>query len=509
MKSKRKTLPELETEMPIDTTQPTVSGTLKAPMRGDDVKVLQKELFRRKYLKNEEDIDGIFLAVTTTALKQFQKENELTADGIAGALTLSKLGIAVKQVNPPLPVDPAQNPFKYADGTPEFYLAAFKWLTIDKGFETLVANTAKKLISNLEIYQDVVNTLGIKFKESDYKKGEYIHPAVFVGAIHNLESGMDFAGVLHNGEKIIGKGLKTTLVPKGHGPFGTWKQAAIDALTLKNVQAITDWSVSNILKTLERYNGTGYLTGAGKAEYSPYLWSQSSVNDNLGKYIKDGKFDPSANANGQTGAATLTREVYKLLQVSTVPEKEVSESSLVSKVISLNPKIEPRMVKRAVPFLENPAIKNEKYFLAINWSLHETLARAYVIEIETGKVLHDEKVAIGNKSDLDNDGYADENGFSNVNGSNKSSLGAILIGPKFHNPKWKHVYFLYGLEPKLNGNIQKREILLHSTTYVNDTTGAPIGETLGCLGFSVAAVERIMPYLKDALVYCWAEQLEK
>lgn len=485
----------------------TIFRTLKNPSRGTDVEVLQTQLFAKGYLKSEDDIDGIFLSITESAVKQFQKENGLRADGIVGIKTATALGLKISNEPEELPAGVNKTPFQYEDGTPEFYLAAYKWLTIDKGFEQIVFNAAKKLISNLEIYQDVADELEIEFKASDYTPGEFIHPAVMIGAIHNMESSQNFQGVLHNGERILGTGKKTTLVPKGRGPFRTWKEAAVDALTLKGIESMKDWSVQNVLKTLERFNGTGYLKGSGKNEYSPYLWAQSSINDNFGKYVADGKFSSTANANGQTGAATLIREVYRQLQPTPAPVIVNPEfMGTAEKVIAKNPKIEPRMINRAVKFLDNPAIKNEKYFVAVNFSLHESVPRLYVFDIASGEMLADEKCAVGKNSDKNKDGWADS--FSNVSGSFQSSLGAILTGRKFHNPKWKHVYLLYGLEPKLNGNIQKREILLHSTKYVDDKTGTPIGETLGCLGLSEPGIERIEPYIKDGLIYVWASELE-
>lgn len=518
MRSKTSQLPELTEEAPViktkSVTKPTlkVSGTLKSPMRSDDVKVLQSRLLELGYLKNESDVDGIFLSITETAVEQFQKENELKVDGIAGAFTLEKLGIEVVQVNPQQPVDEKVNPFKLTDGTPEFYLAAYKWLTYDAGFETRISNVAKAVIKNREIYENVAKGLGAVIDINAYKPGEYVEPWLLIGALHNMEASLSFAGVLHNGEKIIGTGRKTSLVPKGRGPFKTWAEAAVDALMLKGFNSIKDWSIGNVFKFAERYNGTGYLTGSGKAEYSPYLWAQTSINDNLGKYVADGHFSPSANANGQTGVAAIVKEVHRILQPSTEKQVEAIDKpkelvGLTGLILKENPSIEPKMINRAVPFLDNPTVKNKDYFVAINYSLNETLKRLYVINIKTGKVVLNAKVAIGKNSDKDKDGNADS--FSNAPGSYQSSLGAILSGAKFKNPKWVYSWLLYGLEPKLNGNIQKREILLHSTTYVNDVEGKAIGETLGCIGVSEATAKELVQYIDGTLIYSWAEEREK
>ncbi len=138
-----------------------------------------------------------------------------------------------------------------------------------------------------------------------------------IGVIHYRESSGDFAGVLHNGQKIIGTGKKTTLVPKGRGPFSTWEQAAIDALAnchpylAKN----KDWSIGTTLDKLEAYNGLGYRN---KGLPSPYLWAGTDQYTK-GKYVKDGKFDPN-HVDQQLGVAAI---LMKLRETAAQPSKPI------------------------------------------------------------------------------------------------------------------------------------------------------------------------------------------
>jgi len=60
-------------------------------MRGDDVLKLQKELKRNGYDPGQ--LDGIFGRKTQRAVKQYQRDHGLKADGIAGKRTLASLGI--------------------------------------------------------------------------------------------------------------------------------------------------------------------------------------------------------------------------------------------------------------------------------------------------------------------------------------------------------------------------------------------------------------------------------
>ena len=65
--------------------------TLKLGSRGTDVITLQKKLNLHQ--------DGIFGPLTEEAVKEFQKNNGLTIDGIVGAKTWAKLGVTSNKRN--------------------------------------------------------------------------------------------------------------------------------------------------------------------------------------------------------------------------------------------------------------------------------------------------------------------------------------------------------------------------------------------------------------------------
>ncbi|MBQ8095169.1 MAG: D-alanyl-D-alanine carboxypeptidase family protein [Clostridia bacterium] len=81
----------LPTSTPTATSIPTSTPvkTLKSGMDGADVKSLQERLIELKYLDGT--ADGIFGKQTEDAVIMFQAINGLTADGLAGAKTLSVL----------------------------------------------------------------------------------------------------------------------------------------------------------------------------------------------------------------------------------------------------------------------------------------------------------------------------------------------------------------------------------------------------------------------------------
>lgn len=131
-------------------------------------------------------------------------------------------------------------------------------------------------------------------------------PWFVIGLWHMRESANNFAGVLHNGQHIIGTGRLTTLVPKGRGPFSTWEQAAIDALKFKGLHQIAAWPIERIGYESERFNGFGYL---GRVN-SPYVWAGSS-HYVRGKYVADGVYD-AGHVDQQLGCLPVLKALCNM-----------------------------------------------------------------------------------------------------------------------------------------------------------------------------------------------------
>lgn len=130
-------------------------------------------------------------------------------------------------------------------------------------------------------------------------------PWQVIAVIHYRESSLNFKRHLHNGDPLT---ARTVHVPAGRPKIGTppfvWEESAMDALRLKKMNTIEDWSIPNMLLTLEKYNGMGYNK---KGLLSPYLWSFSN-HYTKGKYVADGKYDPEA-IDKQCGVAVLLKYV--------------------------------------------------------------------------------------------------------------------------------------------------------------------------------------------------------
>lgn len=155
--------------------------------------------------------------------------------------------------------------------------------------------------------------LGMKFRRRYRKVANRVNPVMpisFIAFLHCRESAFNFNSVLHNGEdlKEVNK-HGTRLVPsgRGKGERWTWEDAAVDALKMKGIDKIEDWSFANCLKLAEEWNGLGYrnkVGDSGEVELSPYVTAYTNYHDETGKYVSDGKYDPKAK-EGQIGCAAF------------------------------------------------------------------------------------------------------------------------------------------------------------------------------------------------------------
>lgn len=180
----------------------------------------------------------------------------------------------------------------YAD-TANGYRNMWNEATILPAAQDDLLRIAKRIIANEDKYKEVEAATKV--------------PWFWIAAIHDREASGDFEGVLHNGEKIIGKNQKTTLVPAGRGPFKTWQEAAIDALQYEDLDDVDKWDLPQMLLQAELYNGKGYI---GKGVNSPYVWAGTSKQQ-AGKYVADRKWDPTA-WDTQMGVAGVLKKLAEL-----------------------------------------------------------------------------------------------------------------------------------------------------------------------------------------------------
>lgn len=135
-------------------------------------------------------------------------------------------------------------------------------------------------------------------------------PWFIIGVIHKMEANCNFGRHLHNGDPLA---ARTIRVPRnrptnGPGPF-RWEVSACDALMMKSLDKITDWSIERICYEMERYNGFGYRR-YHPTTLSPYLWS-GTAHYARGKYVSDGKWSSTA-VSSQCGAIAILARMAEL-----------------------------------------------------------------------------------------------------------------------------------------------------------------------------------------------------
>lgn len=172
------------------------------------------------------------------------------------------------------------------------YLDLWGRMTVTKGAET--RKQVDLIVKHRAVYERVEAATGV--------------PWIVIGLLHLREAGPQdvgrWKGILHNGQPIVGTGRKSTIVPKGVGPFATWHEAAVHAVRQEGLDKI-NWSkdgIAYVAFASEIFNGFGYR---GKGIPSPYLWGGTSV-QKRGKYVADGVFD-SGTMDPQIGTMALLR----------------------------------------------------------------------------------------------------------------------------------------------------------------------------------------------------------
>ena len=144
-------------------------------------------------------------------------------------------------------------------------------------------------------------------------------------------------------------------------------------------------------------------------------------------------------------------------------------------------------------------------FLLIDFTIPSSEKRLYVID-GRGNLIHSGFVAHGHcQEPLNVDNKVQ---FSNVSGSNCSSLGRFIIAEKYQGI-FGRSYRLDGLD-STNNNARVRNIVLHSHSCVPEIdTGLRICQSEGCPTLSPALLDWLEPLLdqeaKPVLIWIFSE----
>ncbi|MCD7916487.1 MAG: murein L,D-transpeptidase catalytic domain family protein [Tannerellaceae bacterium] len=150
--------------------------------------------------------------------------------------------------------------------------------------------------------------------------------------------------------------------------------------------------------------------------------------------------------------------------------------------------------------------KNKDIIAVINFSKPSTEERLYVIDLQEKELLFVSHVSHGKNS-----GDVFATSFSNVNGSNQSSLG-FFVTEGTYSGKGGYSLILDGLEQGINDKAKERSIVMHGSRNANPSIinkRGSLGRSLGCPAMPEAVTKPIINTLKDgAIVFIFADDEE-
>jgi lysozyme family protein len=140
-----------------------------------------------------------------------------------------------------------------------------------------VESTARRLLGFVEAghYAEVSAETGV--------------PQVWMAASFEREASSDFHLSPAQGDRWDRVSVH---VPRGRGPFPSWKAAAIDAYRIDGLDKVgaANWTAARACYEGEVFNGMGYRA---HGIHSPYLWAGTN-NYTSGKYVADGVWSSGA-----------------------------------------------------------------------------------------------------------------------------------------------------------------------------------------------------------------------
>ncbi len=181
----------------------------------------------------------------------------------------------------------------------------------------------------------------------------------------------------------------------------------------------------------------------------------------------------------------------------------LTDAQIIAKYayVDTNKTINQTMLKNAILYYHKnlSKIKNPDVLSVLDFSKFSGKPRFHIINMKTGEVWS-VRVAHGKGSDPDHDGYA--NSFSNVSGSNASSVGIYKTAETYSG---SHGYSLRldGLS-STNSNARARAVVVHGADYVSESTVIQ-GRSWGCPAVSMSIRTKVIDTIKGgSIIYASA-----
>lgn len=190
-----------------------------------------------------------------------------------------------------------------------------------------------------------------------------------------------------------------------------------------------------------------------------------------------------------------------MLALAAVPMQYAGASTLEQRVEALsrsapalNRKVLALATRSLVCARRASLVGNPMVMSVIDYSLPSTMPRLWVFDLKRNRLLYEELVAHGR-----NTGENMATRFSNVEGSNMSSLGAFQTQESYDGSNGYSLR-LRGLEPGVNDQARNRAIVIHGAPYVSTRLIASqgrIGRSLGCPALRPAVARPLIDTIRD------------
>lgn len=235
--------------------------------------------------------------------------------------------------------------------------------------------------------------------------------------------------------------------------------------------------------------------------------SLAACGSNIPALPDDPQNEPAATAPGDTNDTQNTDEGS--VELPSVVPPEVTAPPVIAadsreEILKIYDYVDPnhivptkKLADALVYFHKNKAkFKNQSVISVIDFSKKSTEKRWYFINMSTGSVWN-VHVSHGKGSDSNHDGFAEK--FSNVSGSNASSLGYYRTAETYQGSNGYSLK-LDGLSAT-NSNARARAIVVHGAAYVQDSSVIQ-GRSWGCPAVSSTNRDKVINLIKGgSLIY--------
>lgn len=194
-----------------------------------------------------------------------------------------------------------------------------------------------------------------------------------------------------------------------------------------------------------------------------YSFSPAFANDGTGKKLTDDKGFPSLLGNSAQSPAfkRVTDSIFDAIGLLSYGlEKDVFYNAY----------------KGYQYLLKKGALRKSNLLTICDYSQSSHNQRLYVIDLHEGKLLYNTFVSHGKNS-----GEEFATSFSNLQSSNKSSLGFLVTAETYTGKAGLSMRF-DGMERGVNDRVRSRDIVLHGSQFVSRSLlgGGSITKSLGC-----------------------------